>query len=368
MSRTRSTVGGSYVGSYSRFGQSYTGSAASYRDQCIDNPGPGLGDGLQFDVYHYTGEGGIITSAYNPGINGRYPLDWPCQAMQMERYRSHIPSGAPNDAYFATLGQRLTNPSAPVVDLPVFIAELKDIPQLIHIHGRDLIRKSTSANLAFQFGWKPLLSDLASMVNVAEFTNKRAKRLKTLRDSGSLRSTITLGTYVNSQVSKESVESFVNFLDRNIRRETVERVSAYVRWTPQGDFPQTDSDLVKLARKAVLGLTVDAATAWELIPWSWFIDYFTNVGSFLMASRNIVPATIQGPIQIMRHQITVTTDPDPAPVWSGEPWMLYKQPIKAVHETKSRKQAAPSLTAHLPFLNEQQVSILGSLALSRLGK
>lgn len=362
------TTGGHYAGSYSRFGLGYSAIAAGSRNQCIDLPGPGLGDGLPFDTYHYTGEGGIINSAYNPGINGRYPLDWPIQAMQEERYRSHIPSGAPNDVYFATLGQRLTNPSAPTVDLPVFVAEMREIPSLLAIHGRDLIRKSTSANLALQFGWKPLLSDLASMINIAEFANRRAKRLTKLRDTGSLRSTLSLGTYVNTQTKKETVESFVNTLTRNIRRETVERVSAYVCWTPDGDFPMTEREMIALARRATVGLTADAATAWELIPWSWFADYFSNVGSFLMANRNIVRASVNGPIQIMRHQITVTTDPDSPPVWSGEPWMLYKQPIKAVHETKSRRQAVASITAHLPFLNETQVSILGSLALSRLGK
>jgi hypothetical protein len=357
MSRVRLKEGGAVTGSYSRFGQVYQQSASMSYDKCTDEVLPG--DGYHLLVEHYQANGGIVNSLYNPGVNGRYPLGWPCYALASQRYRGHLSTGSPSNATLAATLLARTNPSRPSVDLPVFIAELKDLPELFYLQGKSIIKKAASANLMYQFGWKPLLSDIAKMYDFTTLMNKRIARLNKLKKHG-LKCTIPLGSFNAKSQTTDAVETFVNFIDRPITRETVEQVTGFVRYFPSPDFPSSEAGIVELARKTTLGLTVDASTVWELIPWSWFVDYFTNIGDYLSAHRNIVPCTHSIP-QIMRHTITKSYDTGKLFNPPGEPWMYYTN-LSCTHETKSRDIANASIGAHLPFLTDGQLSILGSLS------
>jgi len=257
-----------------------------------------------------------------------------------------------------------TNPSRPVVDIPVFIGELGDLPRLVQRAGGGLIRELASANLSYQFGIKPLVSDLTAMLDFVDHVDKRMTELRALQESGLRRKRNLASGSANATVASDPTNTapiWVN-VDCRIRRTTLVKTWGFVRWFPTGDFPATDRALLKLARRSVMGLTIDGSTAWELIPFSWLADWFSNTGDLLKANRNIVPCT-HGPVNIMRrsyteHRYSVISDTTGR---YDRQWTIHR-------ETKSRVVATATLQAHMPLLSLRQLSILGSLIVLRSGR
>lgn len=139
-----------------------------------------------------------------------------------------------------------------------------------------------------------------------------------------------------------------------------QRAWGFAKWTPMGSFPKSASSLRALARKAVLGLTVDGSTAWELLPWSWLIDYGFSIGSYMAAHRNIVPAYCTQ-LYVCRHTTMVRSvgesvdDNVRCPSW------------KTYSEYKTRTPVSfTTPAAHLPFLSGSQMSIIASLGVLKM--
>jgi hypothetical protein len=240
------------------------------------------------------------------------------------------------------------------VDLPVALLELKDFPSLLKDSGKFFYKKAAGANLKYQFGIKPLASDLAHMILFADVVNKRAIELNRLAERG-LRRRIDIGEYEAEQFHNNVVvQSLFAFRERDVTRKTKQKVSGYVEWKPTAEsYPTSPASIRRLAMKAALGLTVDFSTAWNLIPWSWLVDWCSSAGDYFTASRNIVPST-HGPVQVMRHTTTVHTFPAIGDISA----------CNCTTETKTRRRATPTpFSAHLPFLSKKQMSILGSIGL-----
>lgn len=316
------------------------------------------GDGHPFQVDKLTWDGQVMSS-----LNSFWIVDkgTRTESFCINQGLNHLSIlGSPTDGNAAVELLALTNPSRPVIDLPVFIAELRDLPMLIKLQGKTLLQKGAGANLSYQFGWAPLISDLKKLLNFQDEVAKREKELKHLFESGLKRTrtlfsgtdqTLPVKTLVNSQ-GFLSIESMVN-------KTTVLEVRGHCKWKPDAMPPKTSDDMRRLARNAVLGIDTGVgvlSTAWELVPWSWLVDWTFNIGQYLVSKRNLVGATPYD-IQIMRHTVTeeayrtVTT---PASVFCTDG-------VKR-KESKSRVRATPSLSAQLPYLSLKQLSILASIS------
>jgi hypothetical protein len=128
---------------------------------------------------------------------------------------------------------------------------------------RDWRRAASDLWLEAQFGWKPMLSDLS---NAAEAYKRTAEKRSGVNFSGtaqqSYRSSVT--STVNTATVCE-----VGTIRRTEGVLTV-RYKGTVSYKPSSgnmavNFGSTWPDFVP--------------TAWELIPWSFLIDYFANVGA-----------------------------------------------------------------------------------------
>lgn len=269
--------------------------------------------------------------------------------------------GSPSDGAAATKILAETNPSRPVVSLPNFINELRELPALIKDAGGPLIRKLADANIRYNFGIAPLASDLYSMINFQSEVDKRQKELQALRDGGLRRKREIFSGVATDSVNRRSMQSVVLPFDYRGEFTVREKVWASVSWKPDSNFPKSNHELMMAARKAVFGFTLDPAVAWEAIPWSWLVDYFSNVGDFLIAKRNIIGAT-PGNVLVMRQrelEAKWTVVENPIPHWKAEECL--KTTV-----TKSRRKSSPTLTtAGLQGLSAKQFSILGSLAILR---
>jgi hypothetical protein len=294
----------------------------------------------------------------------------------------HLAVDSPSDTEVAVKAHNRTSPSRPYVDLAQNVGELKDFPSLFRIRGQQLLdlrkakipinreslfsydkdygitRTAAELNLNYQFGWKPLMSDALKLLDFSAQFDKRVDELKRLQDKRGLRRTTRHGTYYAEEYTNTYVQSVYRLISRPMVKRTEQEVWAFTNWMPTADFPSSSRVQQALARRAVLGITIDASTAWELFPFSWLADWCVNVGDMLTASRNIIPAE-HGPVQVMRRTRTTTFCPGYEDSSDG----LTMTRIDGEYISKSRRLASPSFVAHFPFLNARRMSILGSIGL-----
>lgn len=285
--------------------------------------------------------------------------------------------GWPSESSDAARLQASTNPSRSYVNIPTFLGELKDYPRMVRDVGRALLNLGSGKKpigpgvgnnaghwyLGFQFGWAPLISDLNKLWTFQTAVDKRVDELNRLYSAGGLKRRMQLrdGT-VQYESNTQFIESAFNTdLLFKIERITQAKRWGTIRWTPTS-LPKyrTSKEQRDLAFKLIHGLNVNSLTetAWELLPWSWMIDWFGGVQNYLAAYNNAVPATA-GPCNIMTTTNTtlVCRRVDNVPMTGGS--------CNSTLLTKARKVTFPSINTSLPFLSGNQLSILGALAITR---
>jgi hypothetical protein len=274
----------------------------------------------------------------------------------------------PNVTATITEAQARTNPSRPEVSIPQALAELREIPAMLHLSGLKHARgRSNSSAVEYNFGWAPIIEDLLKLANFTKQVDERLKELEALHSSRGLRRDWTSHneTYTGSNAATFQT-AFSVFIGGNVQWLTRVKRWGSVQWVPDVPFRGTDGDLNALARRIVHGWDLSlggiTATMWNLLPWSWFSDYFFNLGDYLDGQRNGVGAVARLGCVMTHHRTewkqTVTTS-SPANVRPSPGWYTYEQ--------KFRVLASAGLTATVPFLSGRQLVTLSSIAES-LGK
>jgi len=368
--RTRGAGGGvlgtmyrHQTGSAATSGIPYTNtSSLDISTKCTDNP-PGMFKQFEVDIRERFGDPWSFTEVNidNPSVSHTYQKFWPLRMSDInDSLWSQIYDipGNPTNGAAATELLEKTNPSRPLVSIPNFGHELRELPSMLYRAGRGLIRGFAGANLQYQFGWKPLVSDLGKMLSFTDEVTKRSDELKALA-SGGLRRKRTLwrGSRVEDRGYQPCQSGRGFTMSMKIQQMHVSHVWGYVDWYPTSPMLYTDNEFRGVAQRALMGLTIDPSTVWEAVPWSWLVDYFSNVGDYLAAHRNIVGASYRN-LSIMRRSSVTSTASHPS---------YPKRGVTTFARTlKTRTPASASLDAQLPFLSGRQFSILGSLSILRL--
>lgn len=262
-----------------------------------------------------------------------------------------------------------TNPSLPVVNVPAYLGELKDIPGLMRNWGRSLLRDVARGHLLYRWAYKPLVSDLRKLYRFQRHVNNRMQELLSLRDGRTMKRRCHLGRASVIQQTHNVPLHSIRFLLRATKYVTLKsEVWGTAEWKllPDSKLPQLGyAPLEGLAHSSATGINSYGAlaAAWELTPWSWFADWFSNIGTCLNASNNSLGMTF-GRISLMRHSSSKTiytkTSLGIPPSgytlngWPEEEW-----------ERKERHPVFPVIPVPLPtlpFLTKGQLSILGALA------
>jgi hypothetical protein len=267
-----------------------------------------------------------------------------------------------------------TNPSRPMILLPVFLFELRELPDMIRQMGRFLLnaknwrryirdevsdRDVASAHLAFQFGWMPIISDLLKISKFADAVDKRRREIDRLSKGKGLKRRISLGAGVEKLAPVQVFANFGNYKNFSVTVDTVRQYRAWavVNWvTNTSTLPTSDSDLHRI----LLGLTPGniIQDVWEALPWSWLIDYFTNIGAVLQAGNQTIARPNGGVVMV---QYTSVSSHPPA---QSSPDVLSAGTLTVQKNTR-RVLGSPNLTAGFPTLDSRQLSILGALAITR---
>jgi hypothetical protein len=132
---------------------------------------------------------------------------------------------------------------------------------------RDTTGVASDSWLAYQYGIRPLISDLSG--SVSEYYKIRAAKPLVVKHSvsasnderagGTLHGSFPSSTYVTTATQHARVVSYTTFVD-------------------DASFWDVEANR--------LGLTNPVLLAWELIPYSFVIDWFIGVGDFLQASAS----------------------------------------------------------------------------------
>lgn len=327
-----------------------------------DQTGPG--DCAPFTVQKWNWTGGRINKAYTSWYESSF-YDYIAEVLYNHANFPHLDvSGLniPSNVDAATSAAARTSPSKPYVDVPADLLELADITRLIKGWGDSLLSNGANVNLGLNFGVMPVVSDLYKLWDFSDQVDRRVKVIQKLQESG-YRRTVDVNWWSTQATPTIVCQSTGRYIDRPFNVNTRVGMRCHVRWVPTPDLSSmtVPSSIRALARRAVLGSQITLSTLWEITPWSWLIDWCGNVGQYLSAQRNIVPARLDG-VHIIKHTKTTYSSSQWGPDGSG----LTMTPISFLRETKTRTPTFIAPVAHFPFLSESQMGIVASLAITRM--
>ena len=265
-----------------------------------------------------------------------------------------------------------TNPSRASVDLMTDLVELKDIPGLVKdywdIGNRELfgaiskkafrvLTDVAKVNLMYQFGIAPLIGDFKKMLEFQKRVNERVAELERMMSSRGLRRTIELRADSATATYGVTLNSQGGGIASTAVKRTSQNIRGHIRWYPMSNFVRANHDIRADALNVVNGNMIDFETIYNLLPWSWLIDYFTNLGDFISAGRNTVEARHDSVIIMRDTKTSVSVNGS-----QTNDGRVKCTPIENRRRTYTRDPATPQLSAHLDFLTVSQTSILGSLS------
>lgn len=271
-----------------------------------------------------------------------------------------------------------TNPNAPSVGIPTFVGELKELPSLIksfglkhlkrisqYTTGYSFAKEAANRHLQWRWGVKPMISDLRKMVDFASAVEKRMRWFERLSTGAPLHRRCELDKGTQCTVSTGYVYSNGCLINCRFVTVTKFRTWGSAQWHISDPlrFPFTHDARLLEARRIVSGMNPQAMTltAWELMPWSWFIDWFTGFGNLLGAIQNHVS------VQHTKLCVMKKTETDKVGyIISQNGSVKITGSIGSGRITKQRYVVTnpnPVTISVLPLIESDKWSILGSLGI-----
>lgn len=287
------------------------------------------------------------------------------------------------------------NPSAPDVSLPTFIAELKDLPSLMKYWNRafieshvvrnpfkgiadhpaywdklvtELFEIAAAGHLTWRWAVKPFVRDFNLMLEYTRLFDKRLKMLDALARGRTIRRKVVLAENHVMQSTPGVILHSEGIVLRGSRRVAfTEKAWGTVKYKLPGGklFPAFGDSNRARARRLLFGITSHEAlaTAWELMPWSWLVDWFAGIGTVIKATNNTL-GLVHSDCCLMRHTKSEgTCDIDTA---LSEGWARPNKDWFFSHERKERFLVTPVIPfapTYLPICTAKAWSILGSLTI-----
>lgn len=367
----------------------------SYNESCTDelHPGPPYTRGgalflTKSEVKWFPGHV-ILTEAFGgigydggvvPNVPGWSGLDWSAEGsnpLDPQYYATHSSDGARGWSRF--------KPGKPSAGLGQALGEARKLPNIPRL--REAVRSAKKAGgefLNIEFGWKPLLNDVKQALKLA-FTQEDALR-KLKKENGhwvkkggtisrqSDESEVVTGTDSGYPIFTSGHYWFGGTNPGKYRQSLFTRErrwfeASFRYWIPDLGTPSGD----RRALRALYGLNVTPGLLWELTPWSWLVDWFSNVGDVIdnvslnaadnLAARWAFNMTHVEHVRRCETTINLKQYSHPGPT-------IYREDISCSVE---RRRVAKLRSVANPFgfgldysaLSAKQLMILAALGLSR---
>jgi hypothetical protein len=278
-----------------------------------------------------------------------------------------------------------TIPTNPVVSLATFFGELREgFPKAI---GSDLFRlrpktafkRGSKEYLNWEFGWKPMIADLKKWIFAARHGDKLWDQFK--RDSGRrvrrdyyfpVSKTVTETSHSGSPLPAMALPGLWqggNSTFPYTRRETITRqqwFSGAFTYYADVDLDTEKTWKGHLQRlQKLYGVKITPDVIWNLAPWSWMVDWFTNTGDVITNLSRFSDDHLVMPYGYMMETSIREVEYDMRDVTpTGYPPMHLTQ--KFTTTVKVRRQATPyGFGLDLDDLTSRQKAIIAALFGSR---
>lgn len=271
---------------------------------------------------------------------------------QWNACRTRKGSGARNsenaELYWELLAA--SNPFRPEFSIPVALKELVDITQLFKIAANSFASFAGSAYLNYKFGWVQFVDDLRVLASITTALERRIKEIQSLSKQGGIRRKINLRS---KAVTFNYPDQIVNgnwgyLLHANIHKSLSCTIHGTVRWRWK------DGVILNLSKLEAFNLAVtkifdlgglDSQTVWNLIPFSWLVDYFTELNDFLVANlgQGIVEPYDICIVRQLRGRVSYTPVSTPGVTFSNGGFYLLTEMDRDVLTYSSFPVPNPSL-------------------------
>jgi hypothetical protein len=349
------------------------GPLTAYLTECTFSPTKDLA--LQWSFTHYDGK--LICNRFgsNPNVNF-----WASDGTSMTA--------------MGTKGIAKFKPGNPAAGLGQFLVELRQLPNLpkFVVSAFKSPRKATTLSglrenlfnfkqlgseyLNVEFGWKPFLNDLRKLFDFQQGLAKQLEQLR--RDNGKVvrrRGTITKAE--SSSVSQDTgtiglypalATQFYDSSSGLVHRRSL-TTTTFSRYWFSGAFrywiPDIGSDQwTSRAKRALLGVNPSPSLLWEVLPWSWLVDWFSSVGDSI---NNMSSNAAENLVILYGYSMGTSSTVEHAEASSrlvNAGWVSSSQTRTSY--VKRRVKASPfGFGISLPDLSVRQLAILSALGLSK---
>jgi hypothetical protein len=221
--------------------------------------------------------------------------------LQVAKFTGHVARGRYGDAA-KDLGVNWTGKSARKSKISVpkaVVPKSKD--------ARESVRGFSQIYLEFHFGWSPLMKDIHDAMKVLDspIEPHRVKASAT-------------GSWTDP-LAFHSVTSDTDW------KRTEHRDGKYVQTVKlQGDLIITNPNLMMMQQNGILN---PASIAWELVPFSFVLDWFVNVGDYLSSLTDFAGITFLNPHRTVFTRADLSYYKDEIPLHGGlntnhETWVV----------------------------------------------
>lgn len=265
-----------------------------------------------------------------------------------------------------------TNPGTSGMSLPTFVGELRDLPGLVHGYGKTLIKSLASAHLSWRWAVRPMVNDLLCLWKFMESAERRFVMLRRLQASGTLRRRIVLKSSKRQTEANLILQSDGALIRGTRKTLYTNKVWGTVRWKllpGASAFPTLSATkLYELAALTEMGLASSfelLGTAWELMPWSWMIDWFVKCQDYIKALNNTIPV-VPTRVNVMYTSTSKSTYTYTwFPSWVSLSGTHYEAEISKHRVPWDQELLPETPVLGLPVLKAGQWSILASLQANR---
>lgn len=270
-------------------------------------------------------------------------------------------------------------PTNPVTDIVTALGELRmeGIPSVIGAQtwkSRTAnARNAGSEYLNYQFGWLPLISDIQKTARAVTQSDEIVRKYEA--ESGRLlHRTYTFPTEISHTTMSETgvypTPAFVGGYWQSSGIRTTVTTTRVENWF-SGAFTYYLPPKGSVARQAaiakkLLGTRVTPEVVWNLTPWTWAVDWFTNTGDIIHNVSAFSQDGLVMPYGYMMRKRTVektVTLTGARTTWQNQNVDCFQRFTTTV---KQRRKASPYGFGVLQSsLTTKQWSILAALGLSR---
>jgi hypothetical protein len=194
--------------------------------------------------------------------------------------------GVTGPGFLNTQGQGLINtafdrlrPDLTTVSVPNFLAEIDDIKRL-HVLWKkklSLARNLAGAHLNYKFGWKPTVADIREMIEAVLRTRAKLAAFKEsigkiIQSSTSLpaASATVSGSY---RIPSSALATWTATITRSC--------NGFIAYKPRPLDTVGPLDAELRALLDALGFELNPRILWDLVPFTFIVDWFFGVGEWL---------------------------------------------------------------------------------------